>query len=180
MRNSIEGLALREKTRALCHAFYRGFVQDPDLFMDMSRFAPYRYDPVKVDAYFDRERQRTDKRGFYILLGEDVIGEVGFKHISPSEACCEMEICLQNDKVKNQGYGTAAERLALAYAFSEMGMETVLADCVLKNLRSQHVLEKLGFQLVRQDGTFRYYQLTRDRYHAMSGRGAPPEKGREA
>ena len=38
-------------------------------------------------------------------------------------------------------------------------MAAVNADAVLKNVRSQHVLEKVGFRLVGEDGMFRYYRI---------------------
>lgn len=37
-------------------------------------------------------------------------------------------------------------------------MKAVNADAVLKNVRSQHVLEKVGFEFVREDDTFKYYR----------------------
>lgn len=46
----------------------------------------------------------------------------------------------------------------VAYAFCQQGMVAVNADVVLKNERSQHVLEKVGFQFVRQEGIFKYYR----------------------
>ena len=52
-------------------------------------------------------------------------------------------IHLQNDAVKNKGYGTQAERLAIAYAFDALGVDHILADSVEKNRRSQHVLETM-------------------------------------
>lgn len=69
-----------------------------------------------------------------------------------------------NDSVKNKGYGSAAERLALAYAFENLGMESVLADSVLKNTRSQHVLEKVGFVLIGVDDTFKYYRCDKNAF----------------
>lgn len=44
---------------------------------------------------------------------------------------------MQNDAVKDKGYGTQAERLAVKYAFDQLGMVAVNADTVLKNTRSQ-------------------------------------------
>ena len=69
-----------------------------------------------------------------------------------------MGIHLQNDAVKEKGYGTQAERLILQYAFNELGMVAVNADAVLKNTRSQHVLEKVGFCYTHEDDTFKYYR----------------------
>ena len=69
-----------------------------------------------------------------------------------------MGIHLRDDSVKEKGYGTLAERLILQYAFEELEMIAVNADAVLKNTRSQHVLEKVGFQYVREDDVFKYYR----------------------
>ena len=72
-----------------------------------------------------------------------------------------IEHYLQNDSVKGRGYGTAAERLALKYAFDTLGMDAVNADTVIKNTRSQHVLEKVGFKYMEEKGDFKYYRFDR-------------------
>ena len=68
---------------------------------------------------------------------------------------------MQNDAVKGKGYGTQAEHLAVKIAFDELGMTAVNADAIMKNTRSQHVLEKVGFHLVGEDGAFKYYRIER-------------------
>lgn len=153
-------IAITPMTRPLCHEFYRGFENDPDTFMDMSRFTRYEYTRERADRYFE-EQQAPDRIVFMIMEDGVPVGEVGFKHIDQEKKECELTIHLQNDRAKNRGVGTAAERLALDYAFDVLGMEAVNADAVLKNKRSQHVLEKAGFVYVREDETFRYYVCTR-------------------
>lgn len=69
---------------------------------------------------------------------------------------------LRSDTVKGKGYGTAAECLAVQYAFDVLGVRRVLADVVLKNARSQHVLEKLGFRRIKTEGAFCFYELLRE------------------
>ena len=155
-------ITLAPMTRPLCHAYFRGFESDPDIFMDMGLFAPYEYVPERVDRYFEKQ-QSPGRRMFLIMLDGSPVGEVGFKHIDLARKECELTIHLQSDRVKNRGIGTAAERLALDYAFGVLGMETVNADAVLKNRRSQHVLEKVGFTFLREDGVFRYYSYKRPR-----------------
>lgn len=159
MRN--QNLYLTELSRELCHRFYQNLVQDPDLFADMTQFSPYRYDPQKVDAWYQNRQGQKDRKHFYIMLDDQVIGEVGFKHMNPVEKSCELTICMVNDGYKNRGYGTQAETLALKYAFAKLGMETVLADALIKNTRSQHVLEKVGFTCIGQDEMFRYYRCSK-------------------
>lgn len=52
-------------------------------------------------------------------------------------------------------------RLAIQYALDVLGMVAVNADTITKNTCSQHVLEKVGFQLVRQENGFKYYRYER-------------------
>ena len=153
-------ITLTPMTRPLCHELYRGFENDPDTFMDMTRFAPYEYTEEKADHYFE-EQQAPDRIVFMIMEDSHPVGEVKLKYIDHETKQCSLGIHLQNDRAKNRGVGTAAERLALDYAFNVLGMETVNADAVLKNKRSQHVLEKIGFVYVREDDTFRYYVCKR-------------------
>ena len=49
----------------------------------------------------------------------------------------------------------------MQYAFEKLGMAVIHADAVLKNTRSQHVLEKVGFHLVGEDEMFKYYRMER-------------------
>jgi RimJ/RimL family protein N-acetyltransferase len=73
-----------------------------------------------------------------------------------------MGISLMNDQYKNQGIGTAAEKQTLRYAFEQIGMETVYADALITNLRSRHVLEKVGFRETHANAQFAYYQCDKD------------------
>lgn len=153
-------IRLHPMDRKLLHEYYQGFVMDTDIFMDMRRYREYSYAPEKVDAYFDRLRSQKDRVDFLIMLDEKPIGEIALKHINETEKQCELSIHLQNDSVKNKGYGTQAERLILEYAFQTLGMTAVIADSVLKNERSRHTLEKVGFQETGRDDTFVYYRIT--------------------
>lgn len=154
-------LSLRPATLELMKAYFQGFENDPDLFADMSRFVPFVYTPEWVENYFSARSARPDRRMLLVMLGDRPIGEVTLKKIDPAAKTCTMGICLQNDLVKGKGYGTQAEQLALRYAFEELGMETVFADCILKNQRSRHVLEKVGFRFIRRDDAFHYYRCDR-------------------
>lgn len=156
------GVTLVKRTRESCHAFYRGLVQDPMLFSDTQLYQPYHYDADRVDAFFYDREQQTDRIGFSVMLGDMVIGDVSLKHMDEEKRSCELEICMVNDSVKNKGYGTQAEKLAVQYAFEHLNMETVLADCLVTNTRSQRVLEKVGFQLVSECGGFRYYRMKKE------------------
>ena len=95
------------------------------------------------------------------MLDDKSIGELQLKRIDWEKAECTLSIHMQNDTVKEKGYGTQTERMAVKYAFDELEMVAFNADTIMKNTRSQHVLEKVGFHLIGEDGTFKYYRIER-------------------
>ena len=149
-------ICLFAMTKELCRRFFENFAYDPDMFTDLSRFKPYSYSPEQADAHWQRQRD-LNRVHLAVLLDEEPIGEIVLKNIDRSKRCCTMGIHLQNDSCKNQGYGTEAELQALEYAFIDMGLNTVYADALILNRRSQHVLKKVGFQETHRDKTFVYY-----------------------
>lgn len=146
-------VSIQPMTREMCHEFYKGFQNDPAI----GHYYEYVYTPEIADRYFDTNSV-ADRKLFAIMVGDQIVGECKLKNIDLQKRECSMGIHLQNDAVKEKGYGTQAERLILKYAFEELGMAAVNADAALKNTRSQHVLEKVGFRYIREDDTFKYYK----------------------
>jgi RimJ/RimL family protein N-acetyltransferase len=153
-------ICLVAMTRELCHTYMRNFVPDPALFAPGQPYKPYCYEITACDAYFDRHKS-LGRIHLAILLNEEPIGEVILKKIDWSAMCCTIGISLQCDHWKNKGYGTRAEILALEFAFEQMKLDTVYADAIHKNKRSQHVLVKVGFRETHWDDTFIYYRCDR-------------------
>lgn len=147
-------------TRELCHELYQGWENDPAIYMDMELFTVYQYDKNSVDRYFE-SKQNPSRVIFAIMKDGRPIGELQLKQIDWENKECTLSIHMQNDTVKGHGYGTCAEWLALQYAFDTLGMAAVNADTIIKNTRSQHVLEKVGFHYVREKDGFRYYRYER-------------------
>ncbi len=156
----MEDISLRVMTRELCHELFRSWENDPDIYMDMALFKPYRYDEAAVNRYFDA-KQSPSRVLLAIMKDSAPVGEIQLKQIDRERGECTLSIHMQNDACKGRGYGTCAERLALQYAFGTLGMAAVNADVVVKNTRSQHVLEKVGFQFVKEENGFRYYRCER-------------------
>lgn len=150
-------IRLCKMTRELCQAYHQQFTYDPDLFPDMARFTTYVYSPEHADAHWQRQYD-LNRVHLAIVIDDTVIGEIVLKNIDREKKCCTLGIHMVNDSVKNKGYGTRAEILTLQYAFGELEMDTVYADAILKNARSQHVLKKVGFIETHQDETFHYYR----------------------
>jgi RimJ/RimL family protein N-acetyltransferase len=55
------------------------------------------------------------------------------------------------------GYATEGARRCMAYAFDELGMDRLIAVCTYDNLKSEHVMQKIG---MRYMGTFDHPNLT--------------------
>ncbi len=162
-------IKLEPMTRQICHELFKGWKNDASTFMDLSSFEEYSYDEKAVDRYYDL-RQDPSRIMFAIMLNGRPIGALDLKKIDREKKECTLSIHLQNDDVKNKGYGTEAERLALKYAFERLGMDAVNADTIMKNERSQHVLEKIGFQFIREENGFRYYRIEKKDLKMMDNR----------
>ncbi|MBQ9195736.1 MAG: GNAT family N-acetyltransferase [Clostridia bacterium] len=156
----MEQIALRPMTREMCQALYRDWQNDPAIYADPGKCPRYQYDPAWVDRYYDA-KQEPSRVFLAVTRGDKVIGEVHLKRIDREKSQCTLGIHLQNNAVKGRGYGTQAERLAVRYAFDVLGLRTVLADALIGNTRSQHVLEKAGFRFVEEREGFRYYRIDR-------------------
>lgn len=156
----MKGISLCTMTRELCHELYKGWENDPAIYMDMDLFTQYEYEEDTVNRYFD-SRQDPARVLFAIMKDGRPIGELQLKQIDWENRECTLSIHMQNDTVKGRGYGTCAEQLALQYAFDTLGMAAVNADTIEQNTRSQHVLEKVGFQFVKEENGFKYYRFVR-------------------
>ncbi len=144
------------------HEMYQDFQMDPDIFDDMDLYEQaknyvYRYEPV--DMLYDMRVAEEGSQAFTILLDDEIIGEVGLRHFNDETKECELSVHLKNDSVKGKGYGTQAEKLAIDYAFDILGAESIFAESLIKNTKSQHVMEKVGFKYTGEKDGFRQYRL---------------------
>ena len=154
-------IRLTAMTELLMRQFFQNFTYDPNTFDEPSECKTYRYSDEAADAFYQKHN-KPDRRHFAVMYGDAVIGDLYLKHIDHESRSCTMSIHMMNDSVKNKGYGTIAEQLALEYAFAELQMESVYADALIRNKRSRHVLTKAGFKEIRQDGKYSYYVCCRD------------------
>lgn len=147
-------ITLKKATKALWHEYYKSYVIDP--MMDTT---PYSYNFERIEkAYYSKTADIT--RLYFVIIHEGrVIGQIYLKHMDNKKKTTEFGMALINDSVKGKGYGTEAINLLTDYAFNTLGIESIIADSVLRNTRSQHVLEKVGFAYTHKDSDFMYYGL---------------------
>lgn len=146
-------------TAEMYHAYFQEYQNDPDLYLDKAKYAEYVYDPERVNRYIQRQID-LNRVCLAIMEGDNMAGELILKNIEPRTAAT-LSICMKNDTYKNRGLGTQAERLTIQYVFHDLDIPVLYADALLNNTRSQRVLEKAGFQRVRTEGNFMYYQIER-------------------
>lgn len=149
-----EEIDLLPYTIERCHEFWKDYVADYDMTHE-----EYNYDEDKVNQYYQIKVLDENRKFFAISRKGKTIGEIQLKGIDFKDKHGTMGIVLSNNNHKNKGYGTEAERLLINYAFESLGLKCIYADTILRNKRSQHILEKLGFTKIADDNVLIYYEL---------------------
>lgn len=154
-------ITLKPMTAEMYHAFFQEYENDMDLYLDKNDYFEYVYEKSKVDAYIQRQID-LNRLPFAIMYGDEMVGELKIYDIVIDKSAT-LGITMKNRNYKDKGFGTRAEQLAVEYVFYQLNIPVLNADCILTNTRSQHVLEKVGFQFIYTDEQRKHYQITRDR-----------------
>lgn len=150
---------LAPMTEEQYRSFFSEYENDPDLYLPGQKYVRYEYSEEKVAAYIQKQKN-LGCIPLAVLYDGEVVGEILIKNIEPQK-CATMSIVLKNARYQNCGIGTWAEQLAVQYVFEDLDIPTLYADTIRTNTRSQHVLEKVGFVLIREDKDFKYYRIDR-------------------
>ena len=154
-----EKVYLQPMTADMYHEYFKEYQNDIDLYLDKSAYAPYVYDEEKVNRYIQKQID-LKRKNFAIMCGNEMVGELIIKNIEKNK-CATLGISMKNAKYKDRGFGTKAEQLAVEYVFKELDIPVLYADSIVSNERSQHVLEKVGFRLIKEERDFKYYCIKR-------------------
>ena len=154
-------LSIRRTKLKELYVYYQEFEFDSDIFDNEEEMTKYEYSEEKVNNYWNKIHQEKHREDFIIYLDKTPIGEVSLKHIEYNVEC-ELSIHMKNDNYKNKGYGFIAEKMMVDYAFNKLNAKKVRANTIIKNTRSQHVLEKVGFSKTDSDDKFIYYEISRN------------------
>lgn len=149
-------ISLELYTLERCHEFWSEYISDYDMLEE-----DYIYDKEKVNRYYNTKVSDKSRIFFAICHNGKTVGEIQLKYIDLGSKHGTMSIHFSKNAYKNHGWGTEAEQLIIKYGFEKLGLNTIYADAVLRNTRSQHVLKKNGFVFTHEDGILRYYKLER-------------------
>ncbi|HEY8473458.1 MAG TPA: GNAT family N-acetyltransferase [Natronosporangium sp.] len=113
-----------------------------------------------------------DKWMAYDRTGGELVGRGGLSRAElDGRSCLEMGWTVRSDRW-GRGYATEIGRAGLAFAFDELGADSVIAFTQPHNFRSQAVMNRLGMQYLRdvsRDGSrLRLYAIARDQRPAVS------------
>ncbi len=150
-------IVLKPYTKDFCHEFYKEYVSDYQ--MTETEFV---YNKESVDNYFELKNSLENRIIFAVLLDRQVVGEIQLKYIDFDDLHATLSVVLKNDSVKGRGYGTEAEKLIIDYAFNELNVKKVYADTTYRNVRSKHILLKLGFIHIKDEDEMSYFELLKD------------------
>ena len=153
------GIYLLPMTAEMYHEYAKEYQNDLDLYIDKSTYTPYTYEEERANRYIQRQID-LNRKVLAIMFDNEIVGEIVIKNIVEHE-CATMGLAMKNTKYKDRGFGTRAEQLAIQYVFNDLDIPVLYADTILSNTRSQHVLEKVGFKFIKEEGDFRYYRIDR-------------------
>lgn len=96
----------------------------------------------------ERLKQDSDDTGRRLIIEDEgvAIGEMNYRNVGNSVAEIGIKIC--DFSKQNRGYGKLLLSMLIKELFS-MGYKKIILDTNIKNIRAQHVYEKLGFRKVR-------------------------------
>ncbi|MDE5932989.1 MAG: GNAT family N-acetyltransferase, partial [Lachnospiraceae bacterium] len=80
---------------------------------------------------------------------ERAVGSVYFRDIDREKSCAEYGIFIGEDDAIGKGYGTQAAKLALAYAFEELRLQSIFLRVFADNKGARKSYENAGFRLIK-------------------------------
>lgn len=116
---------------------------------------------AEQERWFRDYERKPDEQVFAIEVAGKHVGNLGLHRVDRAHRKAELGIVIGEMAFWSRGYGTEAIRLALRYAFDDLGLNKVSLDVLDYNVRGIRAYEKCGFvregvarQEVRKDGRF--------------------------
>ncbi len=126
--------------------YYR-WINDSDVIRyTESRFYPQSLSDIK--KYVEQTRTDTDSVFLAIILNEDNshIGNIKIHRINWIHRHAEMSILIGEKSCWGQGLGPEAIGLVTEYAFNNLNLYKVYAECYANNKSSIEAFQKAGFE----------------------------------
>lgn len=142
------------------------WVNDPDIVGNFAAFSgkPFTRDDERL--YLEKLLASSQDKVFSVERVSDshYVGQVGIHQIHAASRVGRLACIVSARSEMGQGYGSAAIRLVLDWAFKEARLHKVWLMCFKENTRARGIYSRVGFV---EEGTLREEYLHKGEYHDM-------------
>lgn len=158
-----EGIRLEPPKREYAETYIRWFA-DPVV----TRYLQVRNPPALAQQQdrFDRIAA-SDKDVSWTIVAQDsgkIIGSTGLHEIDWRHRHSRSGVVIGDRAEWGKGYAPEATKLRNTYAFTELGLETLVAHVVADNINAQRCFEKVGY---RQCGVLHRHWFFEGTWHDL-------------
>lgn len=123
------------------------WVNDPEIVGNFAGFAGRAFTREDELAYIERVTRSESDRVFVIERADDggYLGNVGLHAIHWPSRVGRLACIIANRAEMGKGYGSAAIRAALGWAFRDARLHKVWLMCFRANTRAQGIYRRIGF-----------------------------------
>jgi RimJ/RimL family protein N-acetyltransferase len=151
----------------------------PKLWLDRGFSDPHKYflnnrNPIRYRI--NQVRKKPESAKYLLRVGvlresEEIIGSVGFHNLPDKNGMIEIGFGV-DPTFQNKGYGKQLLHGMWGWVVSEPAVKTLRYTVAPENLVSQHIINKLGFNLVgeqmdEEDGVEQIYELSAEKYQSL-------------
>ncbi len=113
------------------------------------------------NAHQDIYEAKQLRLAICINLHNEAIGLIDLFDFDPKNSRAGIGIVIQNEKLRNNGYGKQALELVIAYAFQQLQLHQLYANISIENKASIALFTTFGFEII---GVKKDWNFTKDSY----------------
>jgi RimJ/RimL family protein N-acetyltransferase len=142
------------------------WVNDREIVGNFAAFSGKPFTRDEEKAYLERLLASTQDRVFSVERATDggYVGQVGIHQIHAPSRVGRLACIIASRSEMGRGFGTAAIRLVLDWAFREARLHKVWLMCFKENVRARGIYSRVGFV---EEGVLREEYLHEGVYHDM-------------
>lgn len=120
-------------------------------------------DIISAFPYFEQKMKSKQIKGFdiWMIIKKDsgtIIGDIGFKGEPNELGEIEIGYAIVKDE-RCKGYCFEAVQALINWAFKHEKVKCIKAECLIDNMPSKRVLEKVGMTELKRDNKFIYWEV---------------------
>lgn len=117
--------------------------------------------PIIVEALKDSEPSGFETWMIERKDSKEIIGDIGFHGMPDENGEVEIGYGLVESE-RRKGFGFEAARAIMDFAIGHEAVKVIKADCLIDNIPSIRILEKLGMKEVKRDSKLIYWKYDKE------------------